>query len=470
MALSVAKSMADGLYYVSGLTRQNTPFPIGRHYFRPGNGPLHVGFDDSFADPLVVKAFYDPTGQTLTGAQYVGFMQFMQINFCGTPIPPEVYGGKFADRAPYMCDRTNGFVFVDFMGPKHANLLKPSDDSFEPFYPYNGMLIDGTARSRADLSNHPIPNGSFLTATGNSDTQSLAASLFAEVPVSLVTESDVARFVSNDNLLEALEVTRQQLSEKEPYEIALDYLSREGRMLAGITPAEVSGQVIGDYVLITLPDDEEFTPSLCVTLGTREGKQYVLAYLIDYYDMASMQEDAVLLALKRIYEFLKGEHLNLPDVTDESMEATEDSPPPVEDSQPPVRGSSGLMTPRFILKPDEFHVELKYWTLVVAGMKYLPRSGRTTTRFLCGFTWSALLRYDSDTQSLDLTSIRAPTRVNAFNYEAPLTKYFAALTDPQLGNMTIDMSNFTKAAMRRQNFGADVKPNYVNGQGVVITT
>lgn len=458
MALSVAKNETDGLYYVAGLTRQNTPFPIGRHYFRPGGGPHYVGFDDSFAEPLVVKAFFDPTGQQLPNGQYIGYMQFMQINFGGVPIPPRVYGGKLADRAPYVCDRKNGFIFVDFMGPLHANLLKPSDDSFDPFYPYNGMLIDGTSRSRSALSVHPLPNGSFLLPAITRDTQSMAASLFAEVPVSLVTGTDVARFVSDDNLLVAIPVTSQQLSELEPYQIAFAYLTGEGRMLEGLTPSEVSGQVLGSYVLITLPDDEEFTPSLCVTLGTKEGKQYVLAYLIDYYDMASMQEDAVADALNRIYEFFKEEEVVIPNF---SYSVT--SVP-----TPAVRGSTGLRREPFNLPLVPFHIELKYWTVAIAGLRYMPSKGRTYTQIVNGFTWSALLRYDGDAQSLDLAAIREPELISSFDYVTPVEQYFAALANPDLQNMMIDTSNFTRAAMRRQNFGADVKPVYVNREGTII--
>jgi hypothetical protein len=458
MALSVAKNTTDGLYYVGGLTRQNTPYPIGRHYFRPGDGPHYIGFDDSFAEPLVVKAFYDPTNQALPPLQYIGYMQFMQLNFAGRPIPPNVYGGKLADRAPYVCDEEHGFIFVDFMGPMHANMLKPSDDSFEPFYPYNGMLYDGNARSKIDLSGHPLPNGSFLFPYVRSDTQSLAASLFAEAPVSLVTESDVTRFVSDDNLIAAITVTSQQLAEKEAYQIALDYLTATGQMLEGLTPSQVSGQVVGNYVLITLPDDEEFTPSLCVTTATKESQQYVLAYLISYYDMASMQEDAITMALNRINQFLGDDDVGIPTV----METEDDS------DTPRGLGSSGLMTSPFALEPGGFHIELKYWTVAIAGMRYLPSLGRTTLQPLSGFTWSALLSYDEDAQSLDLVAIRAPELIEAFDYLTPVNQYFAALANPELQNTAIDMSNFTKASMRRQNFGADVKPNYVNGEGVTI--
>jgi hypothetical protein len=230
-------------------------------------------------------------------------------------------------------------------------------------------------------------------------------------------------------------------------------------MLEGLTSAQVSGQVIGNYVLITLPDDEEFTPSLCVTTGTKGSQQYVLAYLISYYDMASMREDAIAMAFDRIYQFLGDEDVGIPFV----METEDDSETTLG------RGSSGLMTSPFTFEPGGFHIELKYWTVAIAGMRYMPNWGRTTTKPLSGFTWSALLSYDEDAQSLDLVSIRAPEMIEAFDYETPVNEYFAALANPELQNTTIDMSNFTKASMRRLNFGADVKPKYVNGEGVTIT-
>jgi hypothetical protein len=483
MALSVEKNATDGIYYVSGVTGQNVPYPIGRRYFKCGQH--HVGFDDSFSESLVVKAFYDPEGgENLPPGQYIGYMQFMQLSFAGQPIPPQVYGGQLADRAPYVSRGAwEPYVFVDFMGPHHANLYKPSDnldsddaDSFEPFYAYNGLLYAQQSLSKIQLSGHPMPNGSFIFPFVRDDTQSLAASLFAEVPLSLITESDVRELlsdeggaISEENLIAPIPVTPQQLAAAEAYQIAFAHLTREGEMLEGLEYPDVSGQVVGDFVLITLPDSEEFTPTLCVATGFKvgqqyvigrqhaQGQQYVLAFLISYYDMASMREAAALAALDRIYTFTSENDISLPNFVEVR---------PAEGGS--GRGSRGLMTPRFNLSPGGFHIELKYWTIAVAGMRYMPRMRRTRTQPVSGFTWSALLSYDADRRSLDLTSISAPRPINSFDYLTPVNRYFDALADAGLRDMKIDVSNFTKAAMRRQNFGAAVKPDYIDFAGEIV--
>ena len=458
---------------VHGVTRRGDTYPIGRQYFKCG--PHHIGFDDSFDESLVVKAFLDPEDQYLVGqpdyagfmnnnATFVGYMQFMQISFAGHPIPPQVYGGPFADRALYVSNAGGDpYVFVDFMGPHHARLYVPSDDSFEPFYPYNGLLLAPRAYSRVELAVHPRPNGSFLLPPREgADAQSMAASLFAEVPLNLLTESDVRSLLmdefgkpSDEYLIDSIEVTLQELGREEPYQIAFRNLTGVGKMFEGLTYEEVSGQVLGELVLITLPDEEEFTPTLCVTTGVANGKTYVLVFLLSYYDMVALREAAVTEMLGRIQTFTGQNNINL----------SADFQDP---RRLPDRGSQGLTTPRFNLNPDRYHLELKYWTVALAGLRYMPRQKRTNLRFVSGFTWSAQLTYDADTRSLDLTAIVAPRLVEAFDFETPVNQYFAALADPNLRDMKIDTSNFTKAAMQRQNFGAAVKASYIDLDGEVI--
>ena len=441
---------SNGQWFMHGVTQDpGVSSPMGRRIFRPGNGPHFVGFDDNFTEPIIVRAFYDPSRDPITEItkpyEFAGYIQFMQLNFKGTPIPPEVYGGMLADRTPYS-DASPDHHFVDFMGPKDVKLR----GFYEPFYAYNGSLLDGTLRQISDFQRHPLPNGSLFYPQTTGPGLSLCASLSAEIATSLITESDIASWLTTDNLIYSIECSKQQLSQMEPYQIALNYLQQ--RELQGVGPADVAGQVVGQYVLISLPNYENMPPRLCISTRKQGEKDFVDIHLFGYADVESLEEETTMEALARIYDFLEKKGIRYPGTSNNA---------------PNGRGQGGLLAAPFKLNPAEFCIELKYWTLVFAKRTRILRNV-PQFELLNGFTWSALFQYDDDVRGLTLSSILEPELVYAYDWPKPLQAFTSAISNQTLANISIDTSNFTKAAMRRDDLGTGVKLRFVNRSGTVI--
>jgi hypothetical protein len=445
MALTV--SSLNGQYVVGGITRDtNVTAPLGREYYRVG--PHLLGFDDNFAEPVIVRAYYDPTQDPVAAlvysrnaVEYVGYVQFMQLSFRGTPIPPDVYGGKLADRAPYVYGRD--LRFLDFMGPADASLR----GIYTPFYPYNALLANDI-RTNSAFFQHPLPNGSLCSPGNLGTTQSLAASLFGEIAPGLVTPADLASVLTQDNQILVLSPTQQSLAQQEPYRIALNTL--EGTdALSGLDESQVAAQLIGDYVLLTLPDPEDLGDTLVIsTAPGNNGGTNVVVHLLSDYDMADLFYNAGRLALWRIrqYQVDRG----LVDSTDLSMDL---------DQTPAARGRSGLYTPPFRFSPVEYAVELKYWTAAAA----VNTVGNRVTRYLLsGITWSALFQYDEDTGLMNFSTIKAPRLFDGYQLGPALSAFDNAKRSVNTASARIDTSNFTKAAMARDNFAGGSKLSFIN--------
>lgn len=434
-------------------TGPNASYPLGRRMFQPldplGNpGPHYIGFDDNFAEPIIFRAFYDPALERAQYAAYdfAGYMQFMQLGFLERPIPPWIYGGILADRTPYVCDERAmyPFTFIDFMGPANARVRGIT----QPFYAFNGALLDGTLTDFTDFKRHPLPNGSlYYPTTPPSTDQSLCASLFGEIATGLLTEQDILPMLSADNLIVSLPVSGAQLANQEAYQIALQYLMDNGRELQGLALSDVAGQVIGQYVLITLPNYEEMPPRLCISTRSANGQMYVDVHLFEYDEIESLEADVAFNTFTRIYNFQQQSGVLT------SIEV---------DTRPP-RGGGGMLANPYLTLP-QFCIELKYWTIAVA---FRTRETRSTPRIeaLSGLTWSALFQYDYDTRSLALSTIGEPRMVWGYDWITPYIKYNEARFNQNLANATIDTSNFTKAAMRRDNLGAGIKLQFMGRSG-----
>lgn len=471
-----AEQRSDG-WYVTGLTPAGAEAFAGQRLFRPGNGPWFVGFDDRFSDPLVVRAYYDPTQDSrdwsaLVGTEYVGIVQTVEITFLGQPIPPDVLGGVFADREAYAGNKAP-YGFVDFMGPAQSLMLQPvSTEALDPFFAFNGALVDGSLDTVPDsFTVHPAPNGSLRPWNVTADNQSLAASMVAEVSASLISPDDVARDLSDENLYVAIPCTAQQLAQHEAYEIALDYLMQPGQELNGIDLTQVGAQVVGEYVLFSLPDPEDMAPILCVSSAVSGTQGQVFVHLLDYDDLDSMEEDADADALDRIYAFMESQGLLDSDAMQEEDDEDDDDDDGMggedddDDDVPAGRGEGGLRVSPFRIDPDVPCLELRYRTLAFARKTRVSRSAAIVP--LSGFAWAALYRWDADTRTLQLASVREPETVSSFDAYT-LGRYYDALVDDDLKSQTVDTSYFTKAAMRRYNFGAGLKPAYVDGDGAAV--
>ncbi|MGD0606888.1 MAG: hypothetical protein ABSA53_25285 [Streptosporangiaceae bacterium] len=461
MPMTVAQQ--DGQYVVSGVTGDPAVFaPLGRTYFQVGSH--YVGFDDNFAEPVVVRAYYDPStdlaaqrGIANGTIQWIGYLQFMRLSFRGTPIPPDVLGGRLADRTPYVYQAPNDareLRFVDFMDPAWARQFGFS----VPFYPYNALLVNGSLTVNGFYA-HPLENGSMFAPNPLIASQSAVASLFAEVCVGLATTADLEPHLTDSNLLLTLQPTAQQLAENEAYQLAWNFLASTplasapdaGPPLAGIDKSQVGAQLIGGYVLLTLPDPEELSDTLVVSTAARTGGGTdVLVHVLSDYDMADMYYMAGREALWRIrqYQLTHG------------LADSEDLP----DAPPAGRGRSGLYSPPYTFQPGEFALELRYWTMAVAGYR---SAGQVRNRMLNGFTWSALFEFNEDDGSLTFDTVRKPVAASAFALGPALRAYRAARDGAV--NRVIDTTNFTLAAMRRDNFAAGSKLNFLSPPGGVST-
>jgi hypothetical protein len=442
-----------GQYVVSGVTRDpSVTAPLGRIYFQAG--PHIIGWDDNFAEPVLVHAYYDPTADgavtraRLAGTlEYVGYVQFMQLNFRGMPIPPDVYGGRLADRTPYVYG--SDLRFVDFMGPDQANLR----NIVTPFYAYNALLVNGNIRSNDDLFYHPLENGSLWSPQNLGVTnQSMVASLAGEICVGLATPADLQPYLTQDNQILVLPVTAQQLATAEPYQLAVASLETTplpgdtAPALADLDESEVAAQMIGNYVLLTLPDPENFGDTLVIstTPGTG-GMTNVVVNLLTDYDMEDLFGYSGRMALGRIRDYQAEQGLL---DSDDMMEV---------DTAPTGRGHSGLFTPEYSFTPTDVVLELRYWTAAVSvGTSF---TGKLSRRTLSAVTWTAQFYFDEDTGALTFSSVTQPELIESY----PVTTAFLAFSraKKQNAHATIDTSNFTLAAMRRDNFAAGTKLRFV---------
>jgi len=445
--MPIEPDQRDGVWYMTGLTNSQIPEErearLGSYCFDAGNGH-YVGFDDSFEDSLVAKAFYDPAvarGFDSRPYSYVGYIQFAEISFLGQAIPPSVYGGVFADRDLYASSQ-RPFAFVDFMGPAEAQ-IRQTATGLDPFFAFNGALTDGTLRTVPDdFFRHPIPNGSLWLPQVSSADQSLAASLFCEVPASRVTAGDVARFLSDDNREPVIFCTLEDLGNYEAYQIALAVLTQPGEPLEGISYEEMGARAVGPYVLLTLPDPENMAPTLCVSSQVVNGAGEVYVHLLDYDDLDAMEESADSALLNRMHDYLVREGWQDVDGMGETAMEVERA----------GRGRGGLEASPFGNLHGRRCLELWYRTIAFGRA---TRSTRATgpLRPLSGFTWSTVFEWDDDTRTLEPAAIRRPAPWAGNEWQEPLERYYAALQDATLSDATIDTTNFTRAAMRRDRFG-----------------
>lgn len=462
MTLSVSSQPdEDGQYLLKGVARNDDiTARLGRRYFH--DGPYWIGFDDNFAEPLIVRAYYDPAADPAAlreldhGLDCIGFLQFMQLAFRGTPIPPEVYGGKLADRQAYVYNEKQ--QFVDFMPPAQAALRNPPAQA--PFYPYNALLVDDSLRTTADFCAAGLVNGSVYSRADYGSSQSVVASLVAEVAPGMATATDVSRLLTRGNLLVEIQPPGSGASAQEAYRIALDWLkqyplpdSPEGTppWLEDLDESAVAAQMIGNYVLLTLPDPEDLGGTLVIYTWQRpDGRENVLVHVLGEYDMAGMVAGAGREMLWRVSEYL-AEH----EVAGISEDRMVDEPSQVQGK----RGLHGLTTPPFQPPPGEFVLELSYLAAPVGFRAATPtRSWERWPQFT-GITWAVLFRFSEDTGLVTAAAIRQPEPVESFDVMTPLAWYQNALTT-KIG--TVDVSNFTKAAMRRENFRAGGKMIFVD--------
>lgn len=439
----------SGWFNVTNVTSDGMSSLLGRKYYKV-NAHL-IGFDDAFVEPIIVRAFYNPgednnfkkvlNQQEQIGAPpYVGYVQSMQILFAGMPIPPQILKGRLADRECYALDKD--YEFIDFMGPADAKAREIP----VPLYPFNATLVNGGLNQVVDFCFHPCPNGSLYTSiplgekNQRAAKQSSYASLVSEIAPGLITSEHIKNYLNSHNLLKWMPANNKI----EPYRVALENLKNQplpgGAVppLQGLDESMVEARVIGEHVLLTLPDPENFGPTLCVT----RRDSTILVYLLSAYDMDSIRANAGREALWRIREFQIENQKNV------DMKVT----PTLSG-----RGFSPLWGRPFQFGPEDYLLELKYHTFAV--LWYEERQ-TVCWYFLSGIEWSVLFTWDEDSGLLEPSAIRAPRQMKSIGLLSILELYKKACRASNPGR--IDISNFTLAAMRRDNFGAGRKLRFVN--------
>ncbi|MFE7757724.1 hypothetical protein [Streptomyces sp. NPDC057429] len=443
---------------------------LGRQYFQVG--PHVVGFDDAFAEPVVVRAYYDFYHDKVAQEHHrhspfdtVGYMQFCYVSFGGRAIRPAVYGGRLADRDAY-ADRDHG-IFVDFMAPEQVQLhFKPPPPL--PFYPYNGVLT--TEVGRAGFAIHPLPKGSMIacrpTEVPPPEQRPVCASIYAELAPGLLTRKEIDKAARAEQFL-CIPATG-----REAYQEAWDYLSRNSWPLAsepppldGLTKSQVAAQAIGRYTLLTLPDPEnegttdqpvlEATgATLCIWKETQGGQDWIFVVVLSPHDMTSLKADATSNALQRIYSEVA--------VTDDvDMTGGE----PVPGVQTKVgRGQGGLSANPFTFDPASRPIHLRYLTCAV-GQRHHDLRNAPAKQFLSGFCWTAQLAFDSFSRTLELTTVQQPELLMApWNFDGAIERYKAAVTAVPPG-APVDMTNFIEAALLRDDFAGSSKLTFIDAGG-----
>lgn len=460
--MSLTPVRVGGMWEIRGVGPGSETAPLGREISNVG---AHwMGFDDRFAEPVIVRAYYDPQADPVylgrTSWQqpykYVGYLQFAQVTFMRVPITPEAYGGRLADRQPYVYDP--GRHFIDFMGPADANQYNVEI----PAYPYNAYLTSGASLTESDLLLQAQPNGSLYSPADQRADRSLVASLACEVAPGLILPSDIERFLAppggDVRLLGSYVVSAAELDGTEPYRYALNRLKapspeQNPDTLQGLDESQIVAEAIGDYVLLTLPDPvDNFGPTLCVSvhpLSDPGGPVNIRVHLLSPYDTTGLRADAATDALRRIDAYAKGAALNL------GHKRT--VPPP-----PDNRGRGGLAPVPFDISYDSYPVALRYSTIAV-GIRAFPGQPRSVD-FLSGFSWSALCRYDDDLQLMTLAAIGAPVPLTTFDIRSGLSRYQAARSSLPYQDARVDPSNFTKTTMRRADFGAGARLTFRSEQ------
>ena len=462
MTVSAFYDSDSNSYQIYGIARgSDAGAPLGRRYFQ--KGAHWIGFDDNFAEPVVVRSYFDPTQDPTAMSlarkdpplAYIGYMQFMRMSFNGLTIPPEVYGGVLAQRQPYVYGA--GQEMVDFMDPYQAKASRIK----EPLYPYNAILVSGVIKDESSFFYQPLPNGSLCANDNLGATQSLVASLAAEITASLLDEETVENVVNDDNLLVTITPTSEQLAKYEAYQIAFDWLTtnplpdsmEDTPFLDGVDKSQVAAQVVGDYVLMTMPDPEDLGDTLIVSTAASSSGTQVVVHLLSEYEYVAMSTDAAREALWRIREYQLDQGTIL---RDEKV-----------GTPPTGRGLSGLTTPPYTLSASTFSLELKYWTAAIGVRARDTRSSPRLTMLSC-LEWAALFQFDEDTGLMTLAAIREPKLNDSFNPGPGYAQFVKARDEASDEDTLISTSNFTKAAMARDNFAAGNKLSFVNAACIEI--
>ncbi|OHV27910.1 MULTISPECIES: hypothetical protein [Pseudofrankia] len=446
----------DGRWQLSGVVAdRRTLAPLGRLHWQVG--AHFFGIDDTYGQPVLARAYYDPARDDdprgRGDVDYLGYQQFVQVLCDGVPVPPDSYGGPFADRGPYAAADHS---FVDFMGP--ADALTTDDTAthaLHPFYAYTGLLPAPVSAAR-EYGTYPRRNGVLLfPAEAGAPDQALCASLVAAVSPELLTAADLRPLLTLaafDRTLKRAEDGGTHLS---AFEFGLADLVRRDQF-GGLRPGDLAGQVIGPYLLVQNPGADWF----CVAPDAA-GTEIEL-FRLGAADVEDARRAAWLRSLWRMAEFTQaGAEVDTRRVVADLDSSVLPGLGPVWTPRSPAAGGVEIVPPEF--GAEDVAVEWRYTTyLFAAGPRQAGSAGGPLgeLRPLHGFTWSVCQQVDRYGERLVATSVRPPRLLTEFPAMAALRRYHeqvARHTGNPSAAPAIDAAAFTAAGVPPLAFGAGRK-------------
>lgn len=429
----------NGRFYVTDATAQNpTPYPIGRRVFTVGRHV--VGFDDTFGDPVLMRAFYDHAPGDVDGATWLGYAQVCRLTFADTyAVRPSVFGGRLADRDAYLMH--DGW-WIDMMGPSDAAGLNVP----LPLYAYNNLLSTQVLRL-PNLYDHPLPNGSLRYLLSSPVGSSARyASISADLGAGLLRPKALEAALEDAEVVRELTVSGAQAAATQPYRLALTSLETEAGPgetppLQGLDESQVGARLVGDHVLLTLPDDEGYPPTLCVSSETAADGSTVriVVRLLSWYDLNDLERDSGTAALRRIAASLRL--------------------PPAPSAPAQGRGVEPLASlPALAWSPYVLALEVRTCAFAFDAKR---------VKSLDGFTWAVLFQFDADSGALESTAVRVPVATPAFDFNLAAATFTTAIRAAP--HDTIDVTCFTRAALSGDGFAGGRRLTFVDENAQVVS-
>ncbi|ADP84529.1 hypothetical protein [Pseudofrankia inefficax] len=441
----------DGVWHLRGVVENHqVKAPLGRLHWQIG--PHFFGIDDSYGQPILARAYYDPYQDDDPRARgdvdFLGYQQFVQVLFDGVPVPPDSYGGQFADRGPYAAADLS---FVDYMGP--ADAVASAHATRQPFYALTGALPVPVASAR-DFGTYPRRNGVLLfpsaPATPN---QARCASLVSAVSPGLLTAGDLRDLLAPIAPYRSLRPTAADVALRGVFDIALSELVPKGQ--SGQRYRDLAGEVVGPYLLV-----RQGAQCFCVApdpAGTR-----IEIYRLDPADVESARQSAVLRGMWKMAELVPlGDGVDSRRVVADLDNSVLPELGPMWTPRSPAAGGVTIAPLEF--GPTDLAVEWRYTTYLFAARSHPPGSAGNPLGELIGlhgFTWSILQSFDIFANELVATSVRAPRLLTEFPALPALRHYHEQIarwsTDPS-AVPGIGVDAFTAAGVTPLDFGAGRK-------------
>lgn len=390
---------ADAQWRLRGVVADDlVSAPLGRFYWRVG--PHFLGIDDSFKEPLVARAYYDPTLDTHRpappAAKRTGYIQSVQVYFGGVPVPPEAYGGHLAARTPYAGDGG----FVDFMGPRDA-VAFGRGRAPHPFYAYNGSLGTGDT----EFGSYPRRNGVLLMPADVTG-RARCASLVAAVSPGHLTAEELGGLLTAGNLLRTIPCAPEELASRGAYALAVAAVNE----LDVRRHPDITCSVVGPYMLV-----ERLATSYCLRADTAGTS--IAVHELPARDVEAARGFAVMDAMVRMTDHIRAETDAAAVVADLDQTILPELAPiwVARGPAPTEAGPFGA---------SEFAVEWRYTTYLVADVEVGTSDPLGSLVPLHGFSWSVCQEYDPDAGTLAATSVTEPRFLGEFPDPAPLHRYY----------------------------------------------